>query len=337
MKRVLLTLLVLALGAGSSLAFGRVGAFLAFGPDPGPGTEKVVTVARGDTFAGVARQLAQKGLVTSQQGFLLLGLATANTQNLRAGEYHLDTSSSPLRILRDMVSGRVMLHKLAIREGLTWWETARLVEAAGLGSRESFAAAVFDQEFIRRFSLIDAPNLEGYLFPETYYFHRPDDNDARPVVRRMVEEFLNQARTVWDGKLVYPENLHRIVTLASLVEKETAVASERRRIAGVFANRLERGMRLQCDPTVIYGLGTDFDGNLTRAHLRDRSNPYNTYRHAGLPPGPICSPGLEAIKAAARPEDHSYLYFVAKGDGSHKFSTNLQDHNRAVRRYQLGR
>jgi UPF0755 protein len=127
------------------------------------------------------------------------------------------------------------------------------------------------------------------------------------------------------------------VTLASLVEKETGVAEERHRIAGVFVNRLKRGMRLQCDPTVIYGIGPEFDGNLKRKHLNNPANKYNTYRHGGLPPGPICSPGLDSIKAALNPEEHDFLYFVSRGDGTHKFSKTLAEHNRAVRRFQLRR
>ncbi|MFW6178490.1 MAG: endolytic transglycosylase MltG, partial [Desulfohalobiaceae bacterium] len=131
------------------------------------------------------------------------------------------------------------------------------------------------------------------------------------------------------------EQVHRIVTLASLVEKETGTPKERRRIAGVFQNRLDQGMLLQCDPTVIYGLGPDSDTRLRKKQLQDKDNPYNTYQHPGLPPGPICSPGLESLKAAIDPEEHSYLYFVSKGDGSHKFSRSLREHNQAVRKYIL--
>ena len=178
----------------------------------------------------------------------------------------------------------------------------------------------------------------GYLWPDTYLLPRPTTNDPRPVILAMLAQFKAQAGPEFQrAGLTDPALIHDVVTLASLIEKESARPEERATIAGVFANRLDRGMLLQCDPTIIYGLAQAFDGNLTRNHLRDSDNPYNSYRHSGLPPGPICSPGLEAIRAALNPEEHDLLFFVAKGNGSHHFSRTLEEHNRAVNRYQRNR
>lgn len=305
-------------------------------PPETPGREVVLDIEPGQTFVQVAAELERRGVITDQRKFLLLGRWRKATGLVRAGEFALNTGMTPDEVLRTLTTGTEMLHKLVVREGLTWWETARLVEQTGLGSEESFEAAVRDPELLARFS-IPADSAEGYLFPETYMLAKPKGGDAKAVVEIMLQHFQTAAGKVWPSGLPEPAKLHELVILASLVEKETGAPQERARIAGVYANRMERGMRLQCDPTIIYGLGDEFDGNLTKAHLLDASNPYNTYRINGLPPGPIASPGLESLKAAAAPEQHSYLYFVSKKDGTHYFSKTLVEHNEAVRRYQLRR
>ncbi|WP_029893793.1 endolytic transglycosylase MltG [Desulfohalovibrio reitneri] len=331
----LLTMAALLL-AGAGLFGLRLGLdFLATPPESAP-REVVVTVEPGSTFARVAHQLANEGLVSDPEAFVLLGRLTGNLRSLKAGEFRLDASWGPMRTLDALTRGQGVLYKLSVPEGLTWRETATLVEQAGLGSRKSFRMAVHDSELLAEHG-IPADSAEGYLFPETYFLPKPREGNAYPAARAMLAQFHEEAESVWPRGLPSPDKLHRLVILASLVEKETAAPSERKRIAGVYANRLELGMLLQCDPTVIYGLGDEFDGNLTRDHLRDRDNPYNTYRHRGLPPGPICSPGLAALEAAADPEEHDFLYFVSKKDGTHHFSRTLSEHNRAVRRFQLGR
>jgi UPF0755 protein len=300
-----------------------------------PGQSTIIRIETGTSFGQVVRQLAREGILQEPWKFRLLGTISGKAQAVKAGEFRIDTGWRPQRLLRSLVEGDEVLHRLQVPEGLTWWETARIVERTGLGTFEGFRRAVHDTELLREFD-IPADTAEGYLFPETYMLPRPKENGARTVVRIMLRQFREQtSRKLWPEGRPDPEAVHRLVTLASLVEKETGVAQERPRIAGVFQNRLERGMRLQCDPTVIYGMGRDFDGNLQKPDLRDRSNEYNTYRHPGLPPGPICSPGLASLRAAQNPEDHAYLYFVSKGDGSHKFSRTLREHNRAVRRFQL--
>ena len=336
MKRTLLLIcgLVLAVAAivGGYAVFQSY-SFLHTPPET-PGREVFVDVEPGSTFDQVTRQLADKGLVTNPEYFRLLGKYEKKIASIKAGEFRLNTGWTPDRILDELVSGRPVLYKLSLREGLTWWETARVVEEAGFADREDFARRVRDPALLKKYG-IPFDTAEGFLFPETYLLKRPKKPDALPVVEMLIKEFFRQTAAVWPKGPPDAAALARVMTLAALVEKETGAAGERRRIAGVYENRLKRRMLMQADPTVIYGIGPAFDGNLTKAHLLDRSNPYNTYRRQGLPPGPICSPGLASIQAAVHPEEHDYLYFVAKGDGTHHFSRTLDEHNRAVRKYQL--
>jgi UPF0755 protein len=328
-----------ALVTASYLNF-QVRAFL-YNPPEVQGVEKVVFVEPGSTFLQVARQLKDENIITDVDKFHMLGKWEEKLASIKAGEFRLRTDMLPNEVLDALTEGKSILYRLSFREGLNWRDTAKIVAESGLTSYEDFKAAIHDKELLQEFH-IPFDNAEGFLFPETYMVPRPKDGAAEPIARTILKAFWEQAgEKVWpqvaEGEYPPAEEIKRMVILASLVEKETGKASERERIAGVYANRLRRGMLLQCDPTVIYGLGEAFDGNLKRIHLEDRSNPYNTYRHKGLPPGPICSPGLHALQSAKTPEKHSYLYFVSKGDGSHKFSKNLVDHNRAVRKYQLRR
>ncbi|WP_461210344.1 endolytic transglycosylase MltG [Desulfocurvus sp. DL9XJH121] len=306
-------------------------------PPEVPGREVVLDIAPGSSFDQVAATLRAKNLITDTDKFRMLGRWEDKIASIKAGEFLLNTNWRPLQILDVITSGRAVLHRLFVPEGLTWWQIGRLVEKEGLADFESFERAVHDRELLDRFQIPFA-DAEGFLFPNTYLLPRPRGGDAAPVVRTMLSAFFEHAaERLWPDGPPEPAEMRRIVTLASMVEKEVGVDAERERIAGVYANRLKKRMLLQCDPTVIYGLGTAFDGNLTRAHLRDKANPYNTYRHRGLPPGPICSPGFRSLEAAMAPEKNSFLYFVAKGDGTHHFSRSLAEHNRAVRIYQLRR
>lgn len=305
-------------------------------PAETPGREVVVHVEPGQTFAEVAKHLEAEGVITNAKHFGWLGRFEDKVGSIKAGEFSLNSSWTPRQVLDALTEGRTMLHKLFIPEGLTWWQIGRLVEESGLASFESFEKAVHDSTLLKNYH-IPFDNAEGFLYPETYLIPRPRGGDARPIVRTMLSTFWEQTGNhLWPNGPPSTKELRYTITLASMVEKETAAAEERARIAGVYVNRLKKRMRMQCDPTVIYGLGTAFDGNLTRKHLRDKSNPYNTYRHSGLPPGPICSPGRYALEAAIQPEKHQFIFFVAKGDGTHKFSRTLREHNRAVHHYQLG-
>ncbi|MEF2231578.1 MAG: endolytic transglycosylase MltG [Pseudodesulfovibrio sp.] len=305
-------------------------------PPETPGRDMAFRVEPGQIFTTIARNLHKAGLITDTRRFLQLAVTENKTASVRAGEFLLNTGWTPHQLLRELTTSAGIMKKVSVREGLTWWQTADRIEEAGLGARETFARAVADPELLARFG-IEARDAEGYLFPETYLLTPPQGDQSRHMVETMIREFLKNAKKVWPGGLPPFREMHPTVILASLVEKETGDPSERARIAGVFANRLRKGMLIQADPTIIYGLGPDFDGDIRKSDLQDRDNPYNTYVHRGLPPGPICSPGLDALLAAANPEAHDYLYFVAKGDGSHQFSTTLNDHNNAVIKYQIRR
>ncbi len=330
-----ITLFLVAAGLISAFWVATIWTFL-FCPPQSPGHEVTVTIAPGTTFDSVVHLLQEQNVIADGEAFRLLGSISGKVRKIRAGEFLLHTSMSPLAVLNELTRGKSILHRLQIREGLPWWEVGRIVEQAGLGSFSTFEAAVHDETLLQQYG-ISAPTAEGYLFPETYSLPRPNQNNATQTVATMLRMFRTKASQIWPHGFPDAEELHKTVILASLVEKETAVPSERGLVAGVYANRLKKGMRLQCDPTIIYGLGLDFDGNLTKKHLLSDDNLYNTYRHAGLPPGPICSPGLDALIAAHSPESHNYLYFVARKDGTHQFSRNLEEHNQAVQKYQLRR
>lgn len=301
-------------------------------PPEDPGQEVRFVIEPGSGFLGIARDLRKENLITDVKQFLALAEDRGLTGSAKAGEFLLHTGWLPEKILTTITSTPGILHRFTVREGLPWWQVAKLVEEAELGSYAEFDEAVHDPELLARFH-IPADSAEGYLFPETYMLTRARESSARSVVEMMIREFFKNAKQAL-GELPEPDKLHELVTLASIVEKETGDPSERPAIAGVYANRLRRPMRLQADPTIIYGLGPSFNGNLRQKHLLDSENPYNTYQHDGLPPGPICSPGKAALQAAADPQDHDYLFFVAKGDGTHHFSKTLREHNDAVGRYQ---
>ncbi|MDO9082719.1 MAG: endolytic transglycosylase MltG [Humidesulfovibrio sp.] len=306
------------------------------GPAEAPGREVVVLIRPGLSLPAIADDLERQGLVKSAHAFIFLARLHKSMGAARAGEFRLSSGWPPQEILRVLTTTGGIQHRVQVREGLPWWAAAKLFEAEGLASREGFAQAAQNATLLQKYGVPGA-SAEGFLFPQTYQLTRSFDDGGATAVETMLREFGRQTRTLWPQGLPPEAELRRIVILASLVERETGEASERPRIAGVFANRLRIGMRLQCDPTTIYGLGPNFDGDLKRSHLEDAGNPYNTYAHAGLPPGPICSPGLESLRAAMSPEAHNYVYFVAKGDGSHEFSRTLDEHNRAVTRFQRHR
>ena len=302
-------------------------------PPEDPGRDVVFVIEPGQTFLQVARALEAEHLVKDHKAFLKLADERGLTTRVKAGEFALSTAMLPDEVLSAITSSAGILHPFTVREGLTWWQTAKLVEEAGLGGFDEFEAAIHDPSLLAGYG-IPADSAEGYLFPETYMLSKARENTAEAMARMMIDEFFANAKAVYGGELPDPETLHKLVTLASIVEKETGYGPERATIAGVYANRLDRPMRLQADPTVIYGLGPDFNGNLRLSHLEDKSNPYSTYQHDGLPPGPICSPGRAALEAALHPEEHDFLFFVAKGDGTHHFSKTLSEHTKAVNQYQ---
>jgi len=292
---------------------------------------RVVVLESGQSFEQVAARLHAAGLISSRIRFKALGRVRGSDKRIKAGEYRLASTMPAGRILEILVSGDVSLHRLTIPEGFTLKQIAAKVEESGFGPAEKFMETVADRQLLARLG-IGPESLEGYLFPDTYFF--PGGATPAAIITAMTARFqTTYSHTLQERTRELGFTRHDIVTLASIIEKETGTSHERPRIASVFHNRLKRGMRLQSDPTVIYGIA-DYRGNITRKHLRTPT-PYNTYVIKGLPPGPIASPGLASIEAALYPEETPYLYFVSKKDGTHKFSTNFAAHNRAVRKYQL--
>lgn len=297
--------------------------------------EQIIQVSRGAGLRQIASQLHEAGLIRHPLPFVLYAKAKRLAPRLQAGEYALSANMPPAEILDILYRGRVMHRTLTIPEGATLRDIAALVAAKTMVSEQRVLDLGSDLAFIESLGLA-VPSLEGYLFPDTYHVTR--DMNETDLLTLMVRTFNENYVPEIAAKAERLElSRHAVVTLASLIEKEAQLDSERELIAAVFHNRLRRGMRLQCDPTVIYALGEDFQGNLRKADLQVDS-PYNTYRYAGLPPGPIANPGRRSIEAAVAPAAVKYLYFVAtRENGAHHFSNTLKEHNRAVRKYQLNR
>jgi UPF0755 protein len=325
---------VLAFLVVTGVIFHQIYDFLAM-PARSPGEERIVDIPPGTSFRSVARILEEQGLVSSAWRFVVLGKLSKKDSAMRAGEFRLHSGWTPPKVLRELTQGQAVLYRIVVPEGLTWWQTARLISSTGLTTYERFAEAIQDKKILEKYS-IPADSAEGFLFPETYHIPRPRNGDPGPIVETMLQAFWTQAvPLLWPEGPPSPDKLMETVILAALVEKETSLPEERPIVAGVYLNRLRKGMLLQADPTTIYGLGLEFDGNLKRRHLTDASNPYNTYSRVGLPPGPICSPGIASLLAVISPAEHDYLYFVSKNDGSHVFSRTLKEHNEAVYEYQI--
>jgi UPF0755 protein len=297
------------------------------------GAEQFVEISPGSSSRGIGRALAQAGVVRDEWTFRMAVYLTGTARELKAGEYRFAGPASPKEVARKLARGAIYLRPVTFPEGMTVKEMARVVESRGLGAAQTFVQAAADPAPIRALDPA-ARDLEGYLFPETYNLARRAG--ARTLVGLMAARFLD----VFDDELrreaqSQGRSVREVVTLASLVEKETALAAERPIVAAVYVNRLRIGMGLQCDPSVIYALerAGKYTGNLTRQDLRFDS-PYKTYRYAGLPPGPIAAPGKASLEAALRPARVDYLYFVSRNDGSHVFATTLAEHNRNVKEWQ---
>ncbi len=297
-------------------------------PNPGSGTATVF-IPKGAGVRQIKTILGREGVIKDDLRFLILARLTDSSNRLRAGEFAIARNLHPGEVLKILEQGEVVQHPLTIPEGLTILQTASIYAQSGWVDQEEFLALCKDPAFIHSLG-IQQEQLEGYLFPDTYLLVR-GKSDSRTIITTMANRFLAVWREVSAGQSTTMSR-HEIVTLASIIEKETADPKERPLIAGIFLNRLKRSMRLQSDPTVIYGLN-DFSGNLTRKDLK-RETPYNTYVIKGLPPGPICNPGRAAIEAVFHPAESDALYFVSKNDGTHVFSRSLNEHNRAVRKYQ---
>lgn len=302
--------------------------------------EKVVVVEPGSGAARILAQLEGAGVVFDRRLTRLYFQLVLGSPPLQAGEYVFRRPLTVPQVLDKLVQGEVKTYPATIIEGLTLEEIAEDLADQGFGDRERFLAAMRSPALIADLDP-EAQDLEGYLLPETYHFARgtSEEEVVESVVRTFRRRWETEVRPlVRESSQPSPTpspTVREVVTLASVVEKEAQLDEERRIIAGVYQNRLDRGMALQADPTVIYALkrrGT-WDGNLRRPDL-ELDSPYNTYRYPGLPPGPIASPGLASLRAAANPADVPYYYFVSRNDGSHVFATTLREHNANVERWQ---
>ena len=330
--RIALLLVVVAAIAGAAAwwAYSRVQAPYRGATD----ADTFVDIPPGIGPAGIGARLVAAGVVKDAWTFRAAVLISGRARELKAGEYRFDAPMTALDVVAKVARGDVYTRMLTFREGLTIAEMAQVFEERGFGAAADFTTAAQNAALIRDLDPA-ARDLEGYLFPETYAL--PRRTPASAVVEQMVAGFKKafaselRAAAAADGLTV-----RQVVTLASLVEKETASGDERPLVAAVYRNRMKIRMGMQADPTVIYALqkAGQYDGNLSREDLIFDS-PYNTYRYAGLPPGPIAAPGRAALEATVRPAAVDYLYFVSKNDGTHVFATTLADHNRNVQTWQV--
>ena len=309
---------------------GLLGWYALFIFTPSKGTGSVtVTIPQGAGVRQFGLLKKKKKLLTNDLRYLVYVRLSGLGSRLKAGEYSFPYGLTPSEVLRKIARGEVVLHPVTIVEGMNIEQIASLFAQGNWVDGKRFLNLCQDKQFIQELGL-DMPSLEGYLFPDTYYMVK--GMDEKKLIRWMVQRF----NTVWSTLPPLTDtslNKNKVVTLASIVEKETGQEQERPLIARVFLNRLKLGMPLQSDPTVIYGLGKDYDGNLHKADLQ-KATLYNTYVIPALPPGPICNPGKAALLAVLQPTPSKALYFVAKNDGFHFFSATLAEHNRAVNLYQ---
>lgn len=330
MLKLIKLLILLAILA----ALGAAGWLYQFAHEPLPLRADPVefTIAPGSSLRAATREIVKAGVEMPDWAFEVLARVAAKPTDIKAGTYELRAGATPLDLLGKLARGEFALAEVKLIEGWTF----RQVRAAldGHAKIRHDTAGLSDAEVLRRLDLpISHP--EGWFFPDTYVFPRgASDTEILRQAYRAMEKRLSVAWAQRPGDAPFGSPYEALI-LASIVEKETGRAADRPMVAAVFNNRLRRGMRLQADPTVIYGLGPSFDGNLRKRDLL-ADTPYNTYTREGLPPTPIAMPGLASIEATLRPAASDALYFVARGDGSSEFSRTLEDHNRAVTKYQLG-
>ena len=331
MKRLLLTLFGLA--SAAALAVGGWFYFYANNPLPLPQTPFEFTVKQGATLKSLARQLTDANLLPEAQGFWILGRAMNQATGIHAGTYRLTGPTTPLALLKKLNVGDVINITLTFVEGITFAEMRDQLENAK--ELKVTLKGVANAEVLKRIGATES-HPEGLFFPDTYQFSAgTSDLDLLKKSYRMMQQKLGEAWTQRAAGLSYKSPYEALI-MASIIEKETGKAEERPLIGSVFTNRLRIPMRLQTDPTVIYGMGQRYDGNIRRRDLTT-DTPYNTYTRDGLPPTPIAMPGWGSLLAAVKPAQSDKLYFVARGDGSHYFSRSLEEHNRAVSKYQLGK
>lgn len=323
-KRLLLLLLLAAVSVAA------IGGYCATRPLKLATLPFEFSLKQGSSLKAAARQMQEAGVLANDWMFVWLGRALGKSTQIKAGNYELQTVVTPLELLEIVTSGRVSLSELAIIEGRTFNQLRAELNANAAVRHDS--AGLADAEILQRIGAAEK-YAEGLFFPDTYYFASGASDLS--LLKRAYQTMQKHLQQNWQARApnLPLDSPYQALILASIVEKETGQAKDRGMVAGVFINRLRRGMLLQTDPTVIYGIGEKFDGNLRKSDLLT-DTPYNTYTRKGLPPTPIASPGLASLQAALHPPATDALYFVARGDGSSEFSATLERHNRAVNRYQ---
>lgn len=296
-------------------------------------TPVVVVIEKGQTLNGLAAQWEDQGWLRSALSLKIASRITGGARDIRAGEFVIPPGLSAMSLLGYLAEAPARTYRVSLIEGRPLKEALRVLSETEHLTQDLGELTV---DRVAEYLEIDG-SPEAQIYPDTYVYHR--NQPVSEIIRQAHDRLRTVLAEEWasrDDDLPF-DTAYEALILASIIEKETGVTSERPVISGVFVRRLQKNMRLETDPTVIYGMGEEYDGNLRRSNLRDRSNPYNTYRHKGLPPGPIALAGRAAIRAAVQPAAGTELYFVAKGDGSHYFSSTLEEHNAAVRKYQLQR
>ena len=291
----------------------------------------VVEIKRGSSFYAAANSLREKGVINSVRLFRIYAGLDGFQSKIRAGEYLVTPAMTAREIAVALVSGDVLRHKITIPEGYNLYQIADLLEEKGIVMKKAFIEKVFDRQLMSSMD-VEGVSFEGYLYPETYFFTK--NMKAKDVISRMREGSRDKfTRKLEERSKEIGLTPHEVLILASIIEKETGNPDERPLISAVFHNRLKKEMRLQTDPTVIYGIIETYDGNIRKKDLLKKT-PYNTYRISGLPLGPIANPGIDSIMAALYPADVGYIYFVSMNNGSHIFSRTLKEHNKGVWKYQ---
>ena len=323
----LLTILVLVLLAAGGKIYYSIKFWKYSGPDI------IFDIRPGETFASINARLKRQNLISDSKIFHRYSQINGLMRRFRAGRYKIHSQSNMLEILNIFIKGNAITISVTIPEGKNIYEIAEILDRSTVISKKYFLRMAKSPSFVRSLD-IEGNTVEGYLYPETYRFS--PQSSAENVIEAMVDIFRQKTKIVDFSRAPVNLSFHEVIILASIVEKETGARHERATIAGVFVNRLKNKMRLQSDPTTIYGIFENFDGNLKRKHLREKT-PYNTYKINGLPLGPISNPGIESIRAVLSPKKHDYLYFVSQNDGVHIFSKSYKEHLKAVNKYQKNR
>lgn len=309
--------------------------FLFEGPEK-IGRDVIYEVKLGQSFNSIARDLQAKGVLKNAEAFRVYGRFTRQIPNVKVGEYRLNTAMTPPQVMSVITSGFSITRALTIPEGYSTFEIADLLETKGFTTREEVMKLCFDKVFIKKVLGVERQSLEGYLYPETYGFTKY--MGAEKILTEMVRTFKENFEKL-PKPFPFDWTDYQVITLASIIEKETGAPQERQLISSVFHNRLKKNMRLQTDPTIIYAKALQIGKIVIDIKKVDLSwvHPYNTYTRAGLPPGPISNPGFDAMKAAVNPAITEFLFFVSQNDGTHIFSDSYEKHAAAVRKHQQRR